>query len=534
MKGVSSMLKYSLMIILIFSIKAESDATWEPDIGRKKAECIELVTKGIKYIHKNGIPSACKSFLTDKNWRRGEISLFLLDSKWNILCDRGNTNLIWSNIDFAENNISEPLINSIKNVTNKGQWVNYKWNNSYITTYMQSFVYNRHTYYLGASFFPQTKEYITEQLIDSAKLYFDQVPKDIVFSRVSDSNGSFVMGDITTFISDFEGNILADSFDEANIGQNLIDYQDKNGKYIIKEAIKVASGEMGFGWIESSTNAGLKKMYVKSYTDKLGKKFLLVGCFYVNSTKDEALKLIKDGIDHINKVGTRIAFADFLNPTSPFFKGSISLFVYDLEGKTLADGEYPTLVGKNLIKRKDSLGNFIVQKIIDLAKKHEKGSILSLDKGMYKEILFQMIKVGDESYVIGSFSYNPSKSYSAKFIVAETSKKLKDEPFSIALNGLGSTSHNLFLGDLYPFVYTTEGIILSNGLQKSTLYNLYSKIDNDQFSMPGSELSNLNELEGKWVTFDSNNAKRRVYLSLIPIKRGNATKNVIVGVGYYL
>lgn len=88
-------------------------------------------------------------------------------------------------------------------------------------------------------------------------------------------------------------------------------------------------------------------------------------------TKPEAEAMVAKAIAHIKAVGTEKAYNDFTN-SPEFKKGDLYVIVYDLNGKNLAHGANPKLVGKDLIGLKDPDGKPLNQMLVDLAK--SKGS----------------------------------------------------------------------------------------------------------------------------------------------------------------
>lgn len=92
-------------------------------------------------------------------------------------------------------------------------------------------------------------------------------------------------------------------------------------------------------------------------------------------TADEAVAMVKKGVDFIKKNGKDKAFAEFNNPNGQFIKGDLYVMVYDMEGLNKAHGGNPRLIGKNLLDIKDANGVYIVKSFIDVANTKGKGWI---------------------------------------------------------------------------------------------------------------------------------------------------------------
>jgi signal transduction histidine kinase len=86
----------------------------------------------------------------------------------------------------------------------------------------------------------------------------------------------------------------------------------------------------------------------------------------------EAEAMVKKAVAHIKTAGPDKAYDEFTNGKS-FKDRDLYIIVYDLNGKNLAQGANPKLVGKDLIGLKDPDGKPIIQMFVDLAKTKGKG-----------------------------------------------------------------------------------------------------------------------------------------------------------------
>lgn len=84
---------------------------------------------------------------------------------------------------------------------------------------------------------------------------------------------------------------------------------------------------------------------------------------------DEAVAMVKKAAALIKSAGKDKAFAEFSNPANKdFHDRDLYIYVYDLKGVTLAHGNNPKMVGKNLIELKDGDGKPIIKSMVDVAK----------------------------------------------------------------------------------------------------------------------------------------------------------------------
>ncbi len=89
-------------------------------------------------------------------------------------------------------------------------------------------------------------------------------------------------------------------------------------------------------------------------------------------TAAEAEAMVRKAVAQIKANGPDKAYDEFTNGKS-FKDRDLYIIVYDLNGKNLAQGANPKLVGKDLINLKDPDGKPIIQMFVDLAKGKGKG-----------------------------------------------------------------------------------------------------------------------------------------------------------------
>jgi len=102
--------------------------------------------------------------------------------------------------------------------------------------------------------------------------------------------------------------------------------------------------------------------------------FLMAGASQAadQGTTAEAEAMVKKAVAYIKANGPEKAYEEFTNGKS-FKDRDLYIIVYDLNGKNLAQGANPKLVGKDLIGLKDPDGKPLIQMFVDLAKSKGKG-----------------------------------------------------------------------------------------------------------------------------------------------------------------
>jgi len=110
---------------------------------------------------------------------------------------------------------------------------------------------------------------------------FSRAGADSTFKAVSDKSVvSFHDRDLYPFIYDLAGRCVAHGARPALIGKNLLDLKDQDGKYLIREMIRIARGS-GAGWVNYKwPNPINNKIEDKvSYVEKMGDFFVGVGVY---------------------------------------------------------------------------------------------------------------------------------------------------------------------------------------------------------------------------------------------------------------
>ncbi len=116
-------------------------------------------------------------------------------------------------------------------------------------------------------------------LVDKAVAYYKANGKDKAFPAFNDKSGQFVNKDLYIFVMDWNGTLLAHGANEKLINQPTGDLKDSDGKFFMREMVKVAQTK-GTGWVDYKwTNPVTKKIEQKSsYVKRIGNENLLIGC----------------------------------------------------------------------------------------------------------------------------------------------------------------------------------------------------------------------------------------------------------------
>ena len=85
-------------------------------------------------------------------------------------------------------------------------------------------------------------------------------------------------------------------------------------------------------------------------------------------TAREAEAMVGKAVSHIRAAGIQKAYGDFTARAPQFVDRDLYVVVYDLQGKVLAHGQNPKMVGKDLIDLRDPDGKAFVKERVDLAR----------------------------------------------------------------------------------------------------------------------------------------------------------------------
>lgn len=521
--------------------KEERDAaSLEPQrvraiLERKSNDCIEMVKRGVTHLKKNTLEVACRDFTRDLSWRKGEIFVYVLTAKGDIVCYGDDTSVIWKNIDMVPS--EQPLIERIAKVAKKGGWVNYRWNNGDQFAYALEVIKNGATYYCLAGFYPESQEFDTKILVDNAVSYFNEHGIEKLVAQANNLFGPFVKSDMTLMIYNENGDLLSDPENTGFMGQNLLNIMNQSGSYIIKQGQDIARGATGEGWFNYPWKNANLKSYVRRVTDpKTRKNYAISSGYFPDTTSKDVVNFVHKAIAHIKSVGAKEAFADFNNAVGSYVQGPLAIFVYDYEGKNLADGTNPSFVGKNLIERKDAEGVLITQKMIEMVNAYGKGSFSYVEKNDYKVRYFESIEVPDGKFIIGSSYFPSSKIQTVESIVNKGAAYLMQQPITKAFHEFNNIHGEYYRGDIYLFVYTLNGTALVNGMQKELIWRNIFELADAQGKSIMQDLIELGKAGGGWAQYVARNSQRHIYVQLVT-KQDPVTKQVvqfILGSGYYL
>jgi cytochrome c len=99
--------------------------------------------------------------------------------------------------------------------------------------------------------------------------------------------------------------------------------------------------------------------------------FVFMGSAYAGDagTKEEAVAMVKKAVAYIKANGKEKAFEEFSNQKGQFVDRDLYITVTDFNGKNLAHGQKPNMVGKEVIDMKDADGKAFIKDQIEMMRK---------------------------------------------------------------------------------------------------------------------------------------------------------------------
>lgn len=510
------------------------------DIDEKEKSLVALVGKAVSFFKKNSITHTCRAFIHDPVWRQGELFIYVLDKNGAILCYGDNTAVLFEPINrFDKTKIN--IFSQIQRAAEQGNWLNYMWQNGFQSAYVQKVEKDGSPYYLAAGFYPESQEYIAKQLVNLAVAYVQRHGISAVVSEINNAQGQFVKGEVSLALFDYKGNMLANPEAYGLVGQNVSKIVDERGVPLVEADIAIARNRRGSGWRNARWKNTTYRRYIQRVTDPKSKQnYYIVGGYYPDVGRQDMIGFVHRAISHLKGAGPKEAFADFNNTVGDYVKGPLSIFVYDFNGISLADGEHPHFVGRDLLDRKDVEGTYIVQKIIAQAKKYGKGSFTYIDRNAYKTIYFEVVTMKidkkTEQFIVGSGYYPSSKHQTVQAMVYKAEAHIQRHPLHRAFDDFSNPTSEFFRGDVFVFALTPSGIQLTNGTDTNSLWKNFSDLVDNKGRNIIPDIISIAQAGGGWASYKIGTVERRVYTRQIEKydEISKTTEKVIIGSQYFL
>ncbi|BDC34240.1 hypothetical protein Noda2021_01980 [Candidatus Dependentiae bacterium Noda2021] len=354
---------------------------------------------------------------------------------------------------------------------------------------------------------------------------------DESLSAFTHDSKRFRQGEMYLFVygltGSWRGVCVAHGQESQLIWQNLIDKRDSYGIPFIQKMINKA--ERGGGWVTYQWRNSTKTSYVKTFT-KNNQSFLIGAGYYPHSKPDAVVNLVNGAVAYFKDIvfnkGLQPvdAFSTFSFPGGQFVFGDLYLYAVDFQGRLVANGDRPGLIGTNLLNESDITGKRgTTQEIISKLSESKSGMwFRTQSRGTLK--LTYAKKVTDKegkSYFIASGYYPYADRKAAVELVRRGVDFLKRQGKSVTVREINDTRTNSFrFGDLYLFIYDMNGVNIAHGDKPDFAGMNQSDAQDEDGRFFIREMIEKANAGGGWINFRMNNAFQAVYLERVDIGSG--------------
>jgi len=208
----------------------------------------------------------------------------------------------------------------------------------------------------------------------------------------------------------------------------------------------------------------------------------------------------------------------------------MTVFIYDTEGNVIANGERPTLAGKNISTEQDESGAFFVQEIIQQTVKNKTALVNYLLKRALVSVYAEELVLDGKTYIVGASFFPLSKESAVIQLVKSGAYLLKNSVETTIFRKFTDYSGAFVLGDLTIFVYGLDGTCYADGFDVESIWRNKLQAKDAAGTSYVTTMISLGKKGPAKVSFKKNNAQMVAYVE--PLQKGN--KTFIIGSGYYL
>ena len=510
--------------------------TFDPD--KKRKDVLALVKKGADFFEQQTLIDFLQKINYTNEFEFGDLSLFVFDSKGTCFAQGKSTSALWENCLESKDVYGTFFVKKMIEIArNGGGWVSYDSHDTTRVVYVQLVNKEEKEFIVGSGYYPQTKKDAVIAMVKGAVSTFYRItdnggkPEE-AFSQFSYTGGKFVAGELYIYVIDKEVVIRANGFDPSEIGVSYWDEIDPKGVYYLRQIPqKMENSPRGEGqWFEFEYYNAPEKDYVERVIDKNGKSYFIICGYNPLANQERAVELTQRAKKAVKERGLGTVVG-VINDSSnqEFVYGRMTVFIYGLDGLVVANGERPTLVGKNSMNDRDETGSFYIKELLEKAAKEQKTWMSFLFKRAVVSVYAEIVDVNGKSYVVGASYFPLSKESLAVLLVKSAKTFLASEEEEAAFKLFNDGKGKYVLGDLSIFVYAPDGTCYADSeFPKNTWKNMmHEKDDDGRFYV--KTMIDQGIVAPVKVSAKKNGARMITYVE--PVKKNG--KSFVVGSGYY-
>lgn len=533
-------------------------------------ELVALVNDATEVIHSKGEAAFNEFRAPGSRWRHEETYVFVLDPEGNMLVHpdptvEGKNQLGLEDINGKS--IIRGLLAAATAFPGKPEgWYHYQWPvpGGLLARWKSSYVRlvkapSGKSYVVGSGMYNDRME--RAFVLDAVTNAVEQLEQrgQAAFQLLRDPKGPFIAKDAYIFVIDLNGIELVNPAFPNLEGRNLLDMQDTQGKYPIREMIHLAetssSGWIDYMWPKPGESVSTQKSAYVSKA-KLGEKSVVVGCgVYLADapktarregklTAPELMALVREAAAALEKRGERV-YPDFRKKESKWFRGETYFFVWSTEGTRVFHATDPSIEGEDVRGLKDVLGRPIGKMILDASASPsgegwvhymypEPGGIFPAWKSTFvKRVTFP----SGNQHIVGCGIYNMQMDEAFIEDVVNRAAALIAERGKDAFGQLRDKTGPFAFMDTYVFVIGTDGTELVNpAFPNLEGKNLLALRDLRGTAVVQDEIAAARRQGSAWVEYywfkpgDNRPARKQTYVR--QVRAGEET--YIVGSGIYM
>ena len=350
-------------------------------------------------------------------FRRGGIYLYVYDMEGNVVAHGESVELIGSNVIDEQTSDKKyrtrDLIKIAKSSEGHG-WYTYqaRQGNATKIAYAERYIdpATNKMYVIVAGYYPNIDDSTVQTFVKKAATYLRVNGSEKALPEFSKRLGDFVYGDVSIFVYNTTGVMLADSANQAFIGLNLMSTRDQAGKYITKLILEYADKYPSGSWLGFTMRNAHSLMYVEKV--KIPDGDFIVGASYFPSSKYVYVRFMVDNAIQFLKAHPREdAFNMFVNGDPEFLRGDLQVFIIDETGAILVDGPNRQAIWSDSTKFKDEKDRSISDRLLAIAKSGGGWFEHKVDNGIRRAFVKLLTKEATqkgeepETFVVGSFYY---------------------------------------------------------------------------------------------------------------------------------
>ena len=217
---------------------------------RETIELINFVDDAADHFTENGTVAFLDFGIPDSKWYKEHRYIFVYDLEGSCVFHPVQKELVGKNVLHIKDMNGKPIIQFILNIaadsTRTGGWVHYLWADrgeffpSWKSAYIKRVKSLDGKYYaLGSGTYDirSEKEFMIEMVDSAANLLKSE--GETAYKKLIDKSTIFYFSDIYIFVISMEGKAIIDPAFPDISGRNLLNFQDKVGKYVVVDMIEI-------------------------------------------------------------------------------------------------------------------------------------------------------------------------------------------------------------------------------------------------------------------------------------------------------